>query len=475
MKKMEEKKGAEGVVDGGNSVPDGVSRREFLKRTCLSVAIGGVSGLVLGKVLFATGIVEDKDDSDVSGSSNESGVEFAEVKPVPEDERSGKNIMLTSFDGLDFLRRPFDGWIKSFLEALPDSTNVLLLSSVDMDKKYFETIANKHENVVINVVGIEASTMCVMENMLYVQDVFFPSGKIDKNGRFVLFTSAADFGIMKISQDSKGAYSGGGIDPCEALRFVGDDLVVKRYPNYFAGIEAPVSLVGGDVQIIRLPDGRIACLVGKDNLSKTALYIKGANSLYSNDGGSLDLTKEALMNIKNMYREALRVDECIFLDEENIFANAPLMDYGKLALFSSFFHSDMIVKTASSPKDPSEHLAFVTDVKPLSGDESTEAFVWDSEYLDRVEKQFKDLGYRIVSLPCGPYAALNYTNSVMFTRDGKKYVLLPQYGIHTDNQASDIFENEGFEVRRVDMSFILEWMSAVKNAGSLHCMTVVMN
>jgi len=165
----------------------------------------------------------------------------------------------------------------------------------------------------------------------------------------------------------------------------------------------------------------------------------------------------------------LGVNDVIFIDEPNIRRQINLgarISHEWLKSYD-FFHSDMIVKTATA--SDGRGIAFCSD-QAVKGP--------DSGYLWRIQEQFVGLGYDVKLLGCGPCAAMNYTNSVMFkpTRHSKTVVMLPQYGAPGDEEAAKVYESCGFEVRKVDMSAISRLpIEDRMTTGSLHCRAVVMS
>jgi hypothetical protein len=460
------------------------------RRTIRLLAVGS---FVIGAA--AMGIVESirEEEEPVPQSSDDvddiNTIEVAEQQKgltIPEDERTGKNILLmlpTDEDSKCYASNgEHMGWIESFIEGMPQGTTIMLVVPLDVDRTCFEKLAKKHTNVKIAGVALDIPQGCVSNHMAYPQDIFFPTGKTDKDGRFELIVSSLDPRLMELrflstveKQLSKGVETPE-IDICEAMRFLGDNLLVEKHDKRFAGYEAPISCTGGDLQITRLPNGKTGCILGKLNLANMIMGIMyGSKDPETDKNPDLAIGREGIELIKELYCRTLEVDECIIIDEDELINNPASATYGNMAYGTAFFHSDMMVKTASSPKDPSQQLAFVTNIPSLLGiGISTNTYRPDIPYLERVQNQFKELGYKVIKLPCGPWATMGYTNSIMFTRGDKKYVAVPQYGIDKDQRAVAIFENEGFEVIKVDMSFVGE-LEAKDKTGSVHCRTVVLN
>lgn len=481
------KTGLEYPVQPGAQCEDPSKRRTLILLLGLAAATSAAALGLLGRTekerTPPTPSVEDP----VSPVQPEDSAERQESPVIPEDERTGKNILLmlpTNEDGKCCSSDSENTrWIANFIEGMPENTRVILVASLDVDRNCFEQLAKEYSNVTLVGTVLDTPSSCVFHHMRYPQDIFFPTGKTDKDGKIELIVSSLDKRLLELrfmstieKQEAQGITKPE-IDVCEAMRFLGDDLLVEEHDSRFVGISLPISCVGGDLQIIRLPNGRTGCLLGKLNLANMMTAIMYEKE-YPEKGmiPNLALTKDAIALIKELYCRALGVDECILLDEEEVANNSETATYTEMAYGSTFFHSDMIVKTASSPKSPSQQLAFVTNVPSLLGTAiSTNTYKTDIPYLKRVRKQFEDLGYKIIDLPCGPWPTMGYTNSVMFTRNGKKYVAVPQYGIEKDQRAVETFENEGFEVIKVDMSFINEMGERKKDTGSLHCRTVVLN
>lgn len=257
----------------------------------------------------------------------------------------------------------------------------------------------------------------------------------------------------------------------------GDEFLSNDNPDKFATKYVPLKTVGGDMHITRLPNGGTGLIVGKNTLSEMVNILKmEANNnrvMTEEEWRDFDLMEpqefaDLMKKIRELYMEHFAVDEVIFVDEpyirnhirrKNKIQSSAMRGY-------AFFHSDMLVKTATD-KD-GRPVAFCTSCE--SGSEK------ENDYARRVGNQFAKLGYEVYSLPCGRVPAMNYSNAIMFKNaKGGKVVMLPQYGIPEDEEAEMVYARRGFEVRKIDMSYIGRMpLENQALTGSVHCKFVVM-
>jgi hypothetical protein len=214
--------------------------------------------------------------------------------------------------------------------------------------------------------------------------------------------------------------------------------------------------------------------MGKDNLSRMIQMVqmeKIGRVVDVRDINEIDKDQffELMEKVKALYRDSFGV-EVIILDEPYITREVKRNGYVKHSGLRSygFFHADMLVKTATNPDGKA--LAFCSSNAGCSSESG------DCCYLPRIQEQFAGLGYQVVPIETGQYPVTNYANSLMFRpAPGRRIVLLPQYGITQDAAAERAYLSHGFEVRKVDQSYIKRLPLEQKALlGGPHCKAVVL-
>ena len=478
------------------------SRRRFLIGMGALGIVAAVKGATRAIDVVTTGIGDEQRLSDdtlpaleeaVADFSDDELESFAYGEIIPEDERTGKNIMIginpeSKFVSARDLPDSISEVYGSLLESLAEGTTVRIVipEGIEQDP---EDIREEYPHLNISFYEVPFSR----EGNDFMQDVVFASGSKDEQGRFLIGTSRLDVAltdsvIRKYQYDVRGrAVIDTHLILDEPLRTtttkgvgaIGDDILAKKYPDIFSKKMVLPPVAGGDLAITRLPNGKLGALVGRHNLMR--LF----DGLSRNAAGSVspNYFNNILEDSKRKYAKALGVDEVIIPGQEHM--KTYLADYGMIDLKKMlmeclsgdtpknfpFFHIDMAVKTATTPDG--ENVAFCTDIESRKNEYPSNA----KTYLDDIRSQFGDLGFKIVNLPCGPHAPMNYTNCLMFTNEeGEKIVMLPQYGIDEDKEAENIYRSQGFKVVPVDMTDSMD--TSAKTAGregSLHCRTVVLN
>ncbi len=389
---------------------------------------------------------------------------------LPEVERSGKNIMMIatpSAELMDQLNANLNGLEKDnfpIFDALEAGTNVHLVVPYDEKEDYAELVTSKYPNIQFSFYEAPMS----IDHGAYAQDRFYFTGQRDAEGRFEIVSSNSDFISKKdIYYGSEPWFTTQALADGVAETLT-DDLVAKDYPDVFQRKLVDPYLIGGDMTPIRLPDGRSAIVMGRDALAKSvmALRIRSGEPLQHVHGRvSHTQMRGYIDRIKRELKSSLGTDEVIILGEKEVFDDDPGFVYLTRIRDVRLFHSDMVVKAVETPKG--ENVAFVTNED--SGK--------DGKILESTREEFSELGFNIVDLPVGKVGTLNYANSVVYTpEEGRKVVLLPQYGIPEDVEARRIFEEHGFEVRTVDYSHLADIdEETLAQMGSVHCTTVVMD
>ncbi|MEK7547588.1 MAG: hypothetical protein AAB540_01705 [Patescibacteria group bacterium] len=453
------------------------------RRLILGLAIGTVVAATTRSIFIA---LQPTDESNPTESTVEKKTESF---IIPEDERTGQDILLTAtydsyveINGANcFTQEPLTTWT-SILKKLPAGTNVRLLVPINFADWCTKMLQENYPNLNISTYNLNALPEHITAHLAYPQDYIFPTGRVDKNGRFIIATGTLDFDFLEIKYEIFGSPE----EKAESeddklfrkLRFAGDDVLVNMHPDTFVAEYIPIFCPGGDLQVVRLPDGRSAAIVGKSNIANSCMILRYLTGEKRKEFLSKPITLDELESVKKTYKDALKVNEVIFIDKQHTFEEAENgnIDPRNMTYGSAFFHSDMIVKTATDPKNPNKRLAFYNNIPSLLGISTrAQAFFEDIRYLNRVHDQFQGLGYEMVGLPCGPRSVLNYVNCTMFTKDGIHYVMVPQYGILEDEKAVEIYEQRGFKVVKVDMSYlIMRGEEAMSKGGSVHCGMVVL-
>lgn len=479
----------------------------------------------------------------IDGREGNEVIKSSEI--LPEDERSGKNLMvmasnLTAFSKSDGYRHFFETTFKTTFDILPDETIIHLMVGDDSREEALQVAREMFPHLRFEVYGLPA----VRPMPEYAQDYFFPTGGFDDEGNVVLATSSCDQQKFSELLESphpeslkRSALNSYGI------KLFADEFLAKRYHDKFTQKDLPVRLEGGDLHITRLPNGKIALIVGPKNLTETIMYgIKDEYGQILAQSYIPDVSVIARFyeQARALYKKSFEgVDEVFFLGEgyqallainrnlseidgdrrdRAIGKKVEGIDRGHseylLSYGNFFFHLDMMLKTVTTPSG--ESVALLTEFSSKQWEDFIEHMVeeipddpYRNIYKDRclkaseqeqllmklIRDQFIDLGYKIVSIPCGPAPTMNYTNSVVFKGEGgEKIAIVPQYGIPQDAEAVKAYESLGFRVLAPSLSpFIEEFVGPTKNGmptsekesssssggaiariGSLHCRIVTL-
>jgi|GEM_PF-3501637 len=465
--------------------------------------------------------------ADLLNSEKESPENFPHDTLIPEDERSGENIMIAAHPSNQLsspesgYREYFDMTLKPFLNALLRGTNVYIVIT-DENKDACLAVAKEmfpHLNFIILEMpyagrGIE-----------FIQDNVFATGATDKDGKFKIAKSFMDREVFRRDTDCFWEPWFAAMSKNEsaehAARMFTDDFLEEFYPERFSATDVDLRFDGGDLHVTRLPNGKTALVIGPKTIADNIILDKNICPPYK---AVLALPKEdavvRMNDIKESFKKRFGVDEVIILGDDHILRVNP-DNSGKPdpIVPPLFFHTDMVVKTATNSSG--EHIAFCTDYDPanfvkIMKDICDAAGCYNPDgsdapiapmaermrdsvmfYLQSVQWQFSSLGYEVVKLPCGVSATLNYTNSVMFTgKGGEKFVIVPRYGIPQDLEAVAAYTKAGFKVLIADYSgFVdsvnedVDWNNwwekrsfftepdpdaGMNDNGSWHCRSVVL-
>ncbi len=494
-----------GPKTGNHRKGTDIGRRRFLQ-----ILGGAALALPLGK-MAVEGIEQHNEIADAAQGFRErvGNVRNLESVPeeclIPEDERSGENIMIGTIPTYFPIPVPgvrqygvkgtFGTELSPVLNNFPGGTNVHLVTTEDARDEVLDFARKSHEGLNFQSMDLPRAR----GGLDYMQDVVMATGGTDEQGKFIIAASsldANDFGpVAKVNAEARkvaGFYQplislerlrGIAVDPDDevtamsGLQQFGDEVLVEEHADKFDLKYVPVKCEGGDLQIVRMPDGKTGLVVGKQNVffSAFALALKegGVDVENVEDVRSLEMQPlkfaKLLEQVRANYMDYFGVEKVVILDEEDLLRRVSRVTAITLgaAVDMDFFHSDMVVKTATDK-----------DGKPVAFCSMVDKTDRNYPYLARIRQQFEDLGYEIEELPCGEYATFNYTNTTMFSSKGakQKVVIVPQFGIPEDAHAVEVYRRRGFEVRTADHSYIKDRdPKSAKRSGASHCKVVVLN
>ncbi len=413
----------------------------------------------------------------------------------PEDERSGSEILtgtVPSYSPLPLVGGyNFNDTVTLLgptLATLPEGTKVKITVPQNNGDECVEKLKDEYPHLEFEAFEMPPS----QAGLNYMQDVVFATGSNDESGRNIIVGSSLDArkfrawknGFEEMLEEME---LRGGLDLVSwltnaakeeevimALHAFGDEALAHKNPEKFDLKFAPLSCEGGDLQPTRLPDGRMGLIVGKMNLLFSLQGRLGINLRDKFVPGERFLSE--LENIKEDYKKYFGVEEVIVLDEEYLKKDAEVggVSIESLERGSSFFHSDMVVKTATGADGA--RVAFITSTEDW-GEIDAHGYSTNTKYLRRIRDQFEALGYKIEDMPCTRFAPLNYVNNIMFDHPQEgKTVVLPQYGDRQDEVAAEKYAKYGFKIRKVDMKHAMTVPDEDKKSmGSVHCSFVVLN
>ena len=232
----------------------------------------------------------------------------------------------------------------------------------------------------------------------YPQDIAEPIG-LDAKGRLVLGIGAeADLFYRETVQS-----------------------LARAFPSDFAAHLLPgVNTEGGDVELIRMPDGKLGLLAGHHRVLRWLEY---------QDGGGVmgrAVAPERIERARAAFRKAFFDLDVLFVNEEGLRSPSLVSD--------ELFHSDMIVNVVRGRTGPvafvPSYEASVLDAvshEPLSPEVRRRAQV----IYDRVAKQFGAKGFRVARLPFADHPVRNPVNVGKYRdAEGKQVVFLGRYPYH---------------------------------------------
>lgn len=197
--------------------------------------------------------------------------------------------------------------------------------------------------------------------------------------------------------------------------------LARTFPADFAVHLLPgVNTEGGDVELVRLPDGKLGLLAGHHRVLRWLEYQEGNGVI------GRAVSAERIERARSAFRKAFFGLDVIVVNEEGLRSPSLVSD--------ELFHSDMIVNVVrgrSGPTAfvPSYEAAAVDAVshEPLAPEVRTRA----QAVYERVARQLGARGFRVVRLPIADHPVRNPVNVGKYTEpDGTQVVLLGRYPYH---------------------------------------------
>lgn len=458
----------------GNLSPFDEGRRNFLRAALgitVVVAAAAATPFCIDLLRFRK-LLNKFADSALSADASAERVHNLEALPpgflIPEDERGGSHLLMGEIPGYSFSDgynlREFCNEKGDFLSKLPEGTEVRIMALELYTDDFLEIVRSTFPHLKFAIYPMPQSH----GGFNYPQDVVFSSGRTDSQGRFIIVGSSLDPQLYKGILAFNPGFSD--IDKAdEGNSYFGDEYLAERFPLNFDIKHVPVPCIGGDMQIVRLPNGKIGAIVGVESLARFLSICDG--NFYRRI--SFEKYKSLVGEFKEICKRFLGIGEVVILDED--FMASVVAEKGR-ALRSEmqphyFFHSDMAVKVMTG-KD-GRAVAFVSDMEDISYGRNG-----NMEFLRRIQEQLQRLGYVVEKVPCSSRATFNYVNSVVLSRNGRKMVYVPQYGGYFDREALDSYKRHGFDPVPVSLREKVESIASdngnMENFGGLHCSVVVL-
>ncbi len=199
------------------------------------------------------------------------------------------------------------------------------------------------------------------------------------------------------------------------------ERLVKTFPADFALRLLPgVNTEGGDLELVRLPEGKLGLLLGHHRILRWLEYRHGEGVL------GRAIRPDRIDEAKIAFRKAFFDLEVLVVNEEGLRTPTLVSD--------ELFHSDMIVNVVRGSKGmvafiPSYEAGAVDAVsrEPLSLDVVRRA----QTIYDRVARKLGDRGFRVARLPFADHPVRNPVNVGRYVEPtGEQVVLLGKYPYH---------------------------------------------
>lgn len=197
--------------------------------------------------------------------------------------------------------------------------------------------------------------------------------------------------------------------------------LVRAFPREFAIHTLPgVNTEGGDVELVRLPDGRLGLMAGHHRVLRWLEYRHGDGVL----GRAIPTAR--IEEARVAFRKAFFGLDVLFVNEGGLKAPSLVSD--------ELFHSDMIVNVARGAKGV---VAFVPamEARPVDAISrqplSPEIVRRAQAVYDRVARQLEAWRFRVVRLPFADHPVRNPVNVGKYMEPGgKQVILLGKYPYH---------------------------------------------
>lgn len=200
------------------------------------------------------------------------------------------------------------------------------------------------------------------------------------------------------------------------------ERLVEQFPDEFVLRRVPgLNTEGGDLAVVRLPDGHLGLLVGRGRV------IRYLEDLYGQPFDDKPIEQALIEKARRAYQDAFFGMEVVIVGEEAL--REPRLANPEL------FHLDMV---ASVFRGRSGVVAFVPTYAGVAADalsqsQLAEDFVSriQAEY-DRVARQLVTRGYRVVRLPFADHPVRSPVGAAKFVDPATKraFVLLGRYPYH---------------------------------------------
>lgn len=200
--------------------------------------------------------------------------------------------------------------------------------------------------------------------------------------------------------------------------------LVQSFPDEFVLREIPgVDTEGGDIELARLPDGRLGVLVGRNRV------LASLESRHGRPFKGQRIPKEEIGAVSGLFSRAFFGLEVLFVGEPG------LSDPGLAS--DVLIHFDMVVSVLRGRRGMS---AFVPTYGATAADAITHQALEtgfrrraQAEY-DAVARQFLERGYRVIRIPFSDHPVRNPVQVAKFVdpATGQQTILLGKYPYHRE-------------------------------------------
>ena len=332
-----------------------VDKKLFFKECVNSIVRGSMLGMILSMAVLPT--------ADSVRSVMNKTEYLSKGFVIPEDERTGDNILMTASFSTGELIKKEDGFSisyyniddpvflawKNILGQLPQGTHVRLVTESDTSEILVQALRKEYPYLTISPYAVvEKSDL--MPYLAYPRDAFFATGRVDEKNKFVLLQSETDTIMNKSMLDASASLKdeeGYTSVIYTVIRGEIDKVLAIKSPDVFALKGVQPSCINGDLQAVRFPGGKSGLILGRENLYASLI---ASNLLKARTDKRLELSLRASINdvemIKTLYKNTFAVDEVVLLGEEELirkFDNQRFLSLHEDIKRHEVFHSDMVV------------------------------------------------------------------------------------------------------------------------------------